>query len=181
MTYRPRTAAALPIAAILGLFVAWACAQDPNRDPNRKPIDPNAGKPTNAPFDAVADAQTPQPAPGDRVEQRKQEQDQGAKFDGDKAPSASTAFPNQPEEGKIKGFDFYRDPLNAAKPGQTPQEIMKQDVADKPKVMDAQKKLLESRYVLEPKTDPAVKMSRGKLVPIGPTAKLAQGATFDQT
>ena len=45
---------------------------------------------------------------------------------------------------------------------QTFEEIVKQDIADKPKVMAAQRKLLESRYDLTPKLDPEVKMSRGK-------------------
>ena len=52
---------------------------------------------------------------------------------------------------------------------------MKQDVADKPKVMAAQRKLLESRYNLTPQLDPEAKMSRGKPLPVGPTARLTDG------
>jgi cytochrome c peroxidase len=176
MNERFRRAAVLSIAAGIGAVALWACAADPIR----KPLDPNTAKPSAVPFDTVADAQTTQPPAGDRPEQKKQPQDQGAKFDAGTAPGASTAFDQQPDQGKIKGFDFYRDPLNAKTPGQTPDEIMKQDVADKPKVMEAQKKLLEARYNLEPKYDPEVKMSRGKPVPIGPTARLPQGTTFEQ-
>src|SRR5436853_147942 len=43
-----------------------------------------------------------------------------------------------------------------------------------------QQKQPESRYKLTPRTDPAVKMSRGKLVPIGPVARLAQGMTWER-
>jgi cytochrome c peroxidase len=56
---------------------------------------------------------------------------------------------------------------------------MAQDAADKPKVMAAQRALLESRYDLQPKLDPQAKMSRGKPLPVGPTAKLRGGATWD--
>lgn len=43
----------------------------------------------------------------------------------------------------------------------------------------AHAELLKARYILDVKTDPAVKMSGGKLVPIGPTAKLT-GVTWEQ-
>ena len=52
----------------------------------------------------------------------------------------------------MKGFDFRRDPLNAKKPMMTFEEIMKEDIAAKPKVMAPQRKLLESRYDLEPRS-----------------------------
>src|SRR5450759_2549771 len=39
--------------------------------------------------------------------------------------------------------------------------------------------LLASRYVLDARTDPVVKMSGGKPIPVGPTAKLA-GVTWEQ-
>lgn len=43
----------------------------------------------------------------------------------------------------------------------------------------AHAELLSSRYVLDARTDPAVRMSGGKPVPIGPTAKIA-GLTWEQ-
>jgi cytochrome c peroxidase len=46
--------------------------------------------------------------------------------------------------------------------------------------MAAQRTLLERRYNLEPKLDPQATMSRGKPLPIGPTARLAQGVTWQQ-
>ena len=57
---------------------------------------------------------------------------------------------------------------------------MKEDIAAKPKVMAAQRKLLESRYNLEPKLDPEAKMSRGKPLAVGPTARLAEGMTWEK-
>ena len=46
--------------------------------------------------------------------------------------------------------------------------------------MAAQRKLLESRYDLTPKLDPEAKMSRGKPLCVGPTARLAEGMTWDE-
>jgi len=95
------------------------------------------------------------------------------------AKPSSPAFADQPDKGKIEGFDFFRDPLNAKKPMQTLDEIMKADVADKANVMARQKRLLERRYDLTPKLDPSAKMSRGKPLPVGPTARLGSGVTWD--
>jgi cytochrome c peroxidase len=57
---------------------------------------------------------------------------------------------------------------------------MKQDIAAKPKIMEMQRKLLEKRYKLEPKLDREAKMSRGKPLAVGPTARLAEGMTWDR-
>jgi cytochrome c peroxidase len=101
-------------------------------------------------------------------------------FNSASAPRSSTALEQQPQKGEVQGFDFYRDPLDAKRPGQSPDEIMQKDIADKTKVMEAQRKLLESRYDLNPKLDPTAKMSRGKPLPVGPTARLKQGATWER-
>jgi cytochrome c peroxidase len=124
--------------------------------------------------DAIQRAQAPsQAAPAPLP------QDRGDRFDASKAEPSSSVLDSQPEKGRLEGFDFVRDPLNAKKPMQTLEEIMKADVADKPQVMAAQRKLLESRYNLTPRTDSSVTMSRGKPVPIGPTARLASGVTWE--
>ena len=57
---------------------------------------------------------------------------------------------------------------------------MREAIAAKPGIMAAHLKLLAQRYVLEPRLDPAVKMSRGKPVPVGPTARLQGGLTWDR-
>jgi cytochrome c peroxidase len=59
-------------------------------------------------------------------------------------------------------------------------EMMAKDKAEKPAVMERQKKLLEERYDLSSRPDPAVKMTRGKPIPVGPTAKLPDGTTWDK-
>ena len=46
--------------------------------------------------------------------------------------------------------------------------------------MAAQRALLERRYNLAPQLDPQATMSRGKPLPIGPTARLSGGVTWQQ-
>jgi hypothetical protein len=57
---------------------------------------------------------------------------------------------------------------------------MARDKADKGSVMGRQKSLLEERYDLTPRPDGKVTMSRGKPIPVGPTAKLPTGMTWDR-
>jgi cytochrome c peroxidase len=145
------------------LLVAWA--QTPAPRPQR---------------DAIADAQTPAPVKATRPEQQKNAHDRSDVFSPAKTMPASPVLETQPKQGKVSGFDFSRDPFNADQPNQSPEEIMKKEIANKPNVMAAQRKLLETRYILEPKLDPQVKMTRGKPVPVGPTARLQAGMTWQQ-
>jgi len=129
--------------------------------------------------DAVRDAQTPKEVPIRRPEQKRSEHDQADIYTELKAPSVSPAIEKQAKEGQMKGFDFARDPLNSDEPMQKASEIQAKETAARPQVKQAQQQLLESRYDLTPKLDPEVKMSRGKPVAVGPTARLARGMTFD--
>src|SRR5437764_6790499 len=104
----------------------------------------------NPPPDAVQAAQTPSTVPQTRPEQRHTEHDRSALFAAPNALPSSTAFERQPDQGQILGFDFYRDPLNAKQPMQAFEQIMQDDVAQKPQVMDTQRQLLERRYNLTP-------------------------------
>jgi cytochrome c peroxidase len=130
--------------------------------------------------DAVQDAQTPRDVPATRPEQQKSEHDRSDAFNPAKAPRSSTALESQPQKGEVQGFDFARDPLDAKRPMQPADEIVQKDIADKPAVMAAHRKLLESRYDLTPRLDPSAKMSRGKPLPVGPTARLREGVTWDK-
>jgi cytochrome c peroxidase len=127
--------------------------------------------------DVVQDAQTPRQVQITRPEQQPTAHDQSDIFSAANAPSSSPVFETQPDQGKMLGFDFARGPLNAKQPMQPAEEIMKNDIADKPKVTAAQQQLLERRYDLTPKLDPSAKMSRGKPLAVGPTARL-QGVTW---
>ncbi|MGH9632171.1 MAG: cytochrome B6 [Bryobacteraceae bacterium] len=152
------------MAACSVLFVAWA----------QKPAPPKPQR------DAVAEAQQPSAVKITRPEQQKSEHDRSGVFAATNATPTSPVLEGQPKDGKISGFDFTRDPLNADKPYQDPAEIMKKEIANKDNVMAAQRKLLETRYNLEPKLDPNVKMTRGKPLAVGPTARLKEGLTWQQ-
>ena len=132
------------------------------------------------PYDAVAEAQTSREVPVERPEQKKTEHDRSDLFEAPKARPSSPILADQPKEGRISGFDFYRDPLNADKPNQDPGEIVKKESANKAKVMAAQRELLERRYNLDPKLDPEAKMSRGKPLAVGPTVRLPKGMSWEQ-
>src|SRR6185437_3673678 len=58
------------------------------------------------------------------------------------------------------------------------QAAMAQDKADKPAVMDRQKKVLEERYDLTPHPDKNVRMSRGKPIQVGPVVRLPKGMSW---
>lgn len=139
-----------------------------------------AGHAPPRPPDAVQNAQTPQPVPIVRPEQRKTPHDLSDIFSALQAPFAMPGLETQPDKGQVLGFDFYRDPLNAKRPMQTFEETMAADVSEKPKVMEAQRALLNRRYDLRPRFHPEIKMSRGKPICVGPTARLAEGVTFGQ-
>jgi cytochrome c peroxidase len=130
--------------------------------------------------DAAADAQRVQQVPVERPEQRVTDHDKSPMFDPTKPAPINGALKQQAKEGRITGFDFARDPLNADKPFTTFAEVMKKESAEKPNVTAAQRTLLETRYNLTPRLDAEAKMSRGKPLPVGPTARIKGGLTFEQ-
>lgn len=151
---------------LLALSFSYAQAQD--------------RKNSAGPRDAVMEAQTPTPVPSNRPEQRQTEHDFSSMFSALNAMPSSPVFESQPDHGDILGFDFYRDPLNSPRPMMTFDEIMKKDLSEKAGVNDAQRRLLDDRYDLRPRLDPTEKMSRGKPLAVGPTARLRGGVTWDQ-
>jgi cytochrome c peroxidase len=171
MANRNRLAFALKIFVVISYLAGWGWSYQTTGA--RRPE-------ANQTRDAVVEAQTSREAPVTRPEQRKTEHDRSNVFKGSNAKPSSQAFENQPDQGKVTGFDFARDPLNAKKPMETFEEIMRADVAMKSKVMDTQRKLLEKRYMLQPKLDPEAKMSRGKPLPVGPTARLSAGLDWEK-
>jgi cytochrome c peroxidase len=58
--------------------------------------------------------------------------------------------------------------------------MLAKDKADKAAVMARQRRLLEERYDLSPRTDPRVKMTRGKPIPVGPATRLPAGMTWEK-
>jgi cytochrome c peroxidase len=95
-------------------------------------------------------------------------------------PSLTRSQP-KPDKDRPPGVPASYDQIAPALVGQVSfQDMMARDKADKPAVMERQKKLLEERYDLTPKTDKNVKMTRGKPIPVGPTVKLSSGVTWEQ-
>lgn len=58
--------------------------------------------------------------------------------------------------------------------------VRARDKANKASVAAAHQRLLEERYDLSRRVDESVRMTRGKPIPVGPTAKLKRGLTWDQ-
>jgi cytochrome c peroxidase len=58
--------------------------------------------------------------------------------------------------------------------------VRARDKAAKAGVNAAAQRLLESRYDLQRRVDETVRMTRGKPIPVGPTAKLKSGTTWEQ-
>jgi len=130
--------------------------------------------------DAVESAQKPTPVAANRPETEKTNHDRSTIFVAANAEPSSPAFSSQPKSGRLSGFDFYRDPLGSDRPFVTFDEVFKKESANKAAVMKAQLAYLETRFNLTPKLDPQAKMSRGKPLAVGPTAKLAPNLTWDQ-
>src|SRR5262245_2554788 len=162
---------ALMVGLVVGFLLALMTVEVYSRQESKK---------RKPPPDAVADAQTPREVPADRPEQKKNDHDNSDVFAATNASPSSTAFDSQPDKGKFLGFDFRRDPLDSKKPMMTFAEIMREDVATKPKVMELQRKLLEGRYTLKPTYHLSAKMSRGKPIWVGPTARLGNGTTWEK-
>jgi cytochrome c peroxidase len=132
------------------------------------------------PADAAAAAVEVRQVPPERPELRLTDHDRSDIFNWKKPAFLTPDLKQQPKQGRITGFDFARDPLNADKPFTTFEEVMSKESAQRADVMAAQRKLLESRYDLTPTLDPHAKMSRGKPLCVGPTARLAEGMTFER-
>ncbi len=130
--------------------------------------------------DAVESAQKPTPAASNRPETEKTNHDRATIFIATNAEPSSPVFSSQPKSGRISGFDFYRDPLGSDRPSMTFDEIFKKESANKAAVMKAQLAYLGTRFNLTPKLDPQAKMSRGKPLAVGPTARLAPNLTWEQ-
>lgn len=58
--------------------------------------------------------------------------------------------------------------------------VRARDKAAKAHVMADHQKLLEARYDLRRRVDESVRMTRGKPIPVGPTARLKSGVTWEQ-
>src|SRR5689334_19360162 len=87
------------------------------------------------PRDPAAEATAIRKVPAERPEQRLTEHDRSEMFDPAKPAPLNPALKDQPKQGRITGFDFARDPLNADKPFTTFDDVMKKESKARSKVM----------------------------------------------
>ena len=79
----------------------------------------------------------------------------------------------KPQESKASSFTpVVEEPFDV---------VRARDKAAKAAVMAAHRQLLEQRYDLTRRVDEKVRMTRGKPIPVGPTARLKSGATWEST
>jgi len=94
------------------------------------------------------------------------------------AQTGSTQPP--PGEKPAVGKTSY-DQVSPALTGQVSfADMMAKDKEAKAGIVARQKALLEERYDLTAKSHDTIKMTRGKPIPVGPTAKLSDGMTFEK-
>jgi cytochrome c peroxidase len=84
----------------------------------------------------------------------------------------STSKPPQPTTQQPSSyFSVNEEPFDV---------VRARDKANKAGVMAAHQQFLEERYNLSKHVDENVRMTRGKPIPVGPTAKLKSGVTWEQ-
>jgi cytochrome c peroxidase len=94
------------------------------------------------------------------------------------AQTGSTQPP--PGEKPAVGRTSY-DQVSPALTGQISfADMMAKDKEGKAAIVARQKALLDERYDLTAKPHDTIKMTRGKPIPVGPTAKLGEGMTFEK-
>ncbi|OJW07096.1 MAG: cytochrome B6 [Planctomycetales bacterium 71-10] len=169
MPHRSDSARRLARASLLILAATWGGATTAQQvAPAEKPLP-----------DPAAEAVSPREVPIERPEQKLTDHDRSPLFEPGKPSPVSPALKSQPNQGRVLGFDFARDPYGSPKPFTSAAEVQTKEAAAKPEVTAAQRKYLEGRFNLAPKLDPVATMSRGKPLPVGPTAKLPEGMDFD--
>jgi cytochrome c peroxidase len=131
------------------------------------------------PIDPAQEAVTTRKVSQTRPEQKIGEHDRSSIFAPARPAPINDSLKEQPKEGRLLGFDFARDGLNTPQPFTSFEEIMQTESQARPQVMEAQRRLLELRYDLEPRLDPEAKMSRGKPLPVGPTARLPETTSWE--
>jgi len=166
----------LAIAFLGGLFVGSMLLVLRSGEPDKAKAPPTVTQPADPAAEAVARREVKI----ERPEQRLTEHDRSDRFDPTRPAPLTAALKDQPKQGRITGFDFARDPLNADKPFTTLAEVKQKESKARPEVTSAQRKLLEARYDLKAKLDHDAHMARGKPLAVGPTGRLPAGMTWEK-
>jgi cytochrome c peroxidase len=91
------------------------------------------------------------------------------------SPRTGAQSPSTPPQPATQKPSSYM-PVN-----EEPFDVVRaRDKANKARVMAAHQRLLEERYNLSRRVDDNVRMTRGKPIPVGPTARLKNGVTWEQ-
>jgi cytochrome c peroxidase len=101
------------------------------------------------------------------------------KGDTEQAPELKPGTPNPPHIFRFGGVgksSFIFD----LSPDEPLEKIIEREKAQRSQISAQQRKLLEERYDLTPRFVQGVTMTRGKPVPMGPTARLKEGMTFEK-
>jgi cytochrome c peroxidase len=101
------------------------------------------------------------------------------KGDTEQSPLNKPGAPNPPNIHRFGGTGSTSHVIPIIPPEPFEKE-MKFEMEMKPKVTAQQQALLEQRYNLTPRYAPGVTMTRGKPIPMGPTARLHEGLTFEK-
>ena len=165
------------ISALAGTMAFQAIGQPPNL-PTRPATAPARPAAKVVQRDAVEEAQAPARKGAERIESSKNEHDVLIATNSDQPAPISRRLKQQPNNGEQRGFDFGRDANGSDKPKTKFADVMAKESAARAEVMAAQREYLAARYNLNPKLDPIAKMTRGKPLAVGPTAKLPQDMTW---
>src|SRR5712671_7603692 len=87
------------------------------------------------------------------------------------SPSTDAQKPQPSPQPPSSYMSVNEEPFNV---------VRARDKANKAGVMAAHQRLLEERYNLTRRVDDNVRMTRGKPIPVGPTAKLKNGVSWEQ-
>ena len=99
--------------------------------------------------------------------------------DTEQAPDLKPGTPNPPSIFRFGGVGKSSF-IFALAPDEPLDKVIEREKQQRSKISSGQRKLLEERYDLSPRFVPGVTMTRGKPIPMGPTAKLKGGTTFEQ-
>lgn len=92
-------------------------------------------------------------------------------FDGPAGAQSRTQQPRAEDRARSSYTPVIEEPFDV---------VRQRDIANKAKIMAAHMKLLDARYDLSRRIDENVRMTRGKPVPVGPTARLKPGVSWKQ-
>lgn len=164
----------VPLILVTAVSVGYWAAMGEERTPqgNEKKWKAKAGPEKYAP-------QTSPPAVVEDWERDYPQYQPVGKGDTDQSPPNMLGAPNPPNIHRFGGTGADSNVIPVI-PSEPFEKMMKFESEMKPKHAAHQRTLLEERYDLSPRFAPGARMTRGKPIPMGPTARPRGGLTFEQ-